>query len=250
MKETHTPMEHSEETMKDVEYFKIAQRIHSPERLIPPPTIVKQLVIRQYAWQYGLKTFIETGTYRGDMVDAMRPYFDQIYSIELGKKLYRQARRRFRVKTGTHIRNMVTAMRLYCDQVYSMEQLYNKAKKRRENEKKIHLIHGDSGEVLGKLIPHIAQPCLFWLDGHFSGGETTKGAKLTPVWKELNHILAIQNKKYVILIDDAREFGKTPDYPTLDEITKLTQQATLPLSVSVQDDIIRIVPISTRTEDR
>ena len=49
---------------------------------VPPPHVVKQRVLREYAERYELKVFVETGTYRGDMVQAMKPLFDKIYSIE------------------------------------------------------------------------------------------------------------------------------------------------------------------------
>ena len=215
--------------MKDIEYFHIAQRIHNPEGLIPPPHFVKQLVVREYAWKYDLKIFVETGTYLGDMVEAMRPYFDQIYSIELSKIFYRRAKKRFGISTRI--------------------RLFKRAKKTRLNRrKKPQLILGDSGKELGNLIPYITQPCLFWLDGHNSGGNTAKGVKNTPVCDELNHILTIRHGRYVVLIDDARDFGTAPDYPTLDEIATLVQRAEMPHHITVKDNIIRIVPTSMETE--
>ena len=241
-------------TMKALEFFRLAQCIHNPERLIPPPHIVKQLVIREYACKYNLKIFVETGTLRGDMVYAMRPYFEQIYSIELSTRLYRQAKKRFTMTTRTHLANMmVNAARLLLRRTYSIEQLFEKAKSRIKTPRgggTIQLILGDSGKELGKLIPCIVQPCLFWLDGHFSGGETALGKTFTPVKDELKHILAAKNLTYVILIDDAREFGTALDYPTLDDIGKFVQQTGRPHDVSVKDDIIRIVPAAMGIEDR
>lgn len=38
---------------------------------------------------------METGTYHGDMVDAMRRSFDRIYSIELSNELHQRAAERF-----------------------------------------------------------------------------------------------------------------------------------------------------------
>ena len=52
-------------------------------RQIPPPHIVKQRVLREYAKKYGLRILVETGTSTGDMVEAMKTDFDRIYSIEL-----------------------------------------------------------------------------------------------------------------------------------------------------------------------
>ncbi len=39
-------------------------------RPVPPPHVVKQRVLRGYAERYHLNIFVETGTYRGDMVEA------------------------------------------------------------------------------------------------------------------------------------------------------------------------------------
>src|SRR5881227_2629668 len=96
----------------------------------PPPHVVKEAVLRTYAERYHLKVFVETGTYRGDMVAAMNSLFEKIYSIELSDKLFADAQRRF--KRDTHV----------------------------------ELIHGDSGKELGRIMPRIHQPALFWLDGH------------------------------------------------------------------------------------
>jgi len=39
---------------------------------------------------------VETGTFRGDMMQALSPYFKSLYSIELAKTLYEKAVERFR----------------------------------------------------------------------------------------------------------------------------------------------------------
>ncbi|HUY24855.1 MAG TPA: hypothetical protein VMV09_06080, partial [Candidatus Saccharimonadales bacterium] len=42
------------------------------------------------------RTFIETGTYRGDMLARLMGIYDRLYSIERDPELYRAAVRRFR----------------------------------------------------------------------------------------------------------------------------------------------------------
>jgi len=54
------------------------ERIGKP---VPPPHIIKQKVLRDYSKIYGLRILVETGTYLGDMVEAMKANFDRIYSI-------------------------------------------------------------------------------------------------------------------------------------------------------------------------
>jgi len=62
---------------------------------VPPPDVVKQRTVKEYAKRFGLHTFVETGTFMGGMVDAVKDVFCQIYSIELGLELYENAKRRF-----------------------------------------------------------------------------------------------------------------------------------------------------------
>ena len=175
-------------------------------RLTPPPHIVKQRVLKQYARKYNLKIFIETGTYYGDMVDAMKHIFDHIYSIELSNELFKRAKKRFK-----RIKNL-------------------------------DLIHGDSGEELLGIIDKLTQPALFWLDGHFSAGETVKGKKETPIYEELLQILDAPDRGHIIIVDDARCFGKEPDYPTLEQLDDLIKSKRSNLDIFIEDDIIRITP--------
>jgi hypothetical protein len=172
----------------------------------PPPHAIKQQALRHYAAKYGLKVLVETGTYKGKMVEAMKNDFEQIYSIELGKELYLKAKERF--KTDRHV----------------------------------ELIHGDSGKELGKLVPRIDRPALFWLDGHYSGGETAKGDRDTPIFDELAHILGPHGLGHMIVIDDARLFGAKPAYPSMDELRAFVNSKRQGVEIVVQDDSIRITP--------
>ncbi len=165
---------------------------------VPPPHIVKQRALKSFAERFGLKILVETGTYYGDMVEAMKIYFDKIYSIELSKELHQQARARF------------------------------------GGESKIELIQGDSGIELANVIERIDQPALFWLDGHYSGGVTAKGDKETPIYEELTHIFNAQDRRHVIIIDDARCFG--------DDIIAFIRSKRPGAIVSIEDDSIRITP--------
>ncbi len=121
-------------------------------RPIPPPPIVKHRIVKRYAHEYGTRTLIETGTYRGDMVDVCSREFTRIISIELDPDLHENARERF--ASSRHI--------------------------------EIH--RGDSAELLPKLIKDLSEACLFWLDGHYSAGATARGASTTPIMDELHSI--------------------------------------------------------------
>jgi hypothetical protein len=178
-------------------------------RPVPPPHIVKQRALRSYAKRFGLRILVETGTLYGDMIEALKDSFDRIYSIELSDELYREAKKRF--KGAAHI----------------------------------ELIHGDSGVKLKELVTRIDRPALFWLDGHYSGGETAKGASDTPVYDELRHILNTADMGHVITIDDARHFGSDPAYPSIAELRELIAAERPELDFIVEDDIIRITPRAT-----
>lgn len=172
----------------------------------PPPHLVKQRNLRAFANRFGLKILVETGTYYGDMVQAMKDSFDKLYSIELSPELFQKAMKRF------------------------------------QGIKRVELIHGDSGIELGNLIKRIDAPTLFWLDGHYSAGITAKGEKETPIYEELRHILDAPDRGHVIIIDDARCFGTLPDYPTLDEVKGFIHSKRPNLDIAVQDDAIFVTP--------
>ena len=84
------------------------------------------------------------------------------------------------------------------------------------------------------------EPCLFWLDGHYSAGITAKGEKETPIWEELEHICDHPIKNHVILIDDASLFVGKNDYPNLDSLQKFVESRFPDNIFEVRDDMIRI----------
>ncbi|MDP8217189.1 MAG: hypothetical protein P9M03_00485 [Candidatus Theseobacter exili] len=171
---------------------------------IPVPDVIKQKTVKEYAKIFSVETFIETGTYLGDMVDAVRDTFKKIYSIELDKTLYEQAKKKF------------------------------------SKHRNILILHGDSSKVLPVILADISEPCLFWLDAHYSKGITAKGDFNTPIMQELNCILDHFVEGNIILIDDAREFNGFNDYPTLEELKKCILKKCPDWKFDIQDDIIRI----------
>lgn len=198
-----TPIYKARIAVKQKEALKEWERSGRPA---PPPHIVKQRAIKQFAEKYGLKILIETGTYYGDMVEAMKNSFKQVYSIELSHELFEKATQRF------------------------------------AGNDKVKIIHGDSGVKLGELIPSLDEAALFWLDGHYSAGITAKGDNDTPIYEELTHIFGSPTKGHVILIDDARLFGTDPSYPSMDELSRFIRSRNPNVEIDVENDSIRIVP--------
>lgn len=170
------------------------------------PHSLKQEWIKKLARNYGVKTFIETGTYLGEMVEAVSGDFEKIYSIELAEQLYLDAVKKF------------------------------------ADRKHIEIIKGDSGEVLKELLAKTNQPILFWLDGHYSMGNTAKGSIDTPILAELENIFAHEIKNHVIAIDDARCFNGTYFYPSQREIVELVRNKAPHYRVLFKNDLILILP--------
>lgn len=184
------------------------QQWHQANRCFPPPHLAKQQVILEYAHRYGLKQFVETGTYLGLMVQAMVAHFDSLFTIELDPYLADRARRRF--KPYSHV----------------------------------HVIEGDSGQKLLEVVEQLNDAALFWLDGHASGGITAEGEQVTPIFDELRTIFGHHNSDHVILVDDARCFGHDRGYPTLQATESVVREIDPKAIFEVVDDIIRI----TRTK--
>jgi hypothetical protein len=157
----------------------------------------------RYQRRYRLRTFVETGTYTGEMVEAMSGLFDQIVSIEVAPALHARAARRF------------------------------------ADRQHISLLQGDSAALLPAVLDSLNDRALFWLDGHYMGGESGRGRQDTPVVAEMSALLGHHVRGHVVLIDDARLFVGTDGYPRLEEFTSWVEQQRPGTRVSVDGDIIR-----------
>jgi len=122
------------------------------------------------------KIFIETGSFNGDGIEtALKTnLYSKIYSIELSKFYHDKCTNRF-------IRN-----------------------------NKVNIVFGDSGLMLKELLKDINEPCTFWLDGHYSAGNTACAEDYcSPIMLELESIKNHTHKgvkNHVILIDDMNGF--------------------------------------------
>ncbi len=170
---------------------------------VPPPHFIKQEIIQDYAIKFGCEVFVETGTFKGDMVEAQKQLFKRLISIELDTNLYLAAKERFKL------------------------------------DNKIEIVQGDSGKELSTIVSKLQEKALFWLDGHYSGGETALGEKECPIFEEIDAIFdANQEFKHVILIDDARCFVGVGDYPTVEQLSKYVQNKNSKYKVEIIHDII------------
>jgi Dimethyladenosine transferase (rRNA methylation) len=174
----------------------------------------KRKLIKKFKRKNKSDLFIETGTFLGDTIESLRSEFKKLISIELSESLALKCKNRF--KSYNHIT----------------------------------IIQGDSGILLKEVLKEIEEPCLFWLDGHYSSEfylndefiRTAKGEKETPILMELETILTHPIKNHIILIDDARCFNGKGDYPNIREIKTLIKKYGHSLQIKISRDIIRIFP--------
>jgi len=169
-----------------------------------PTHTEKEYLVKAYSKMFKCRTLIETGTYFGEMVSKVKDDFKKIISIELNPILADRAKQLF------------------------------------SNLEHITIIQGDSGIMLKDVLIDIDDSCLFWLDGHYSGGCTTKGEKDTPIMEELNCIFDHPVQNHVILIDDARCFNGENDYPTLEKLKYFVFTKNPDWSFEAENDVIRI----------
>ena len=163
------------------------------------------MVVGSYLKKYSIGEFVETGTYLGDTLCYIAKKGVRCTSIELSRELYETACKRFRVY------------------------------------KNVRLVQGDSGQRLPEVLKEINKPVLFWLDGHYSSGITACAGTHTPVSIELKAILSHRIKQHVILIDDARNFDGTNNYPHLENLIRVIREDGN-YCAEVSTDIIRLVP--------
>jgi hypothetical protein len=169
-----------------------------------PPEIFGYRMRRELGKKHGFNVFIETGTYYGETLWAVKNVFREIHSVELN------------------------------------EPLYEKAKIRFASVQNVHLHLGDSTVVLPQILTNIHEPALIYLDGHWCGDHTAKGETNTPIQKELGDVLN-HPYKHGIVIDDARLFNGTEDYPTLEEVREFVQKIRPEVAVNVVNDKIVII---------
>ncbi len=81
------------------------------------------------------------------------------------------------------------------------------------------------------------------MDAHYSGANTGKGELETPILSELEAILNSDVKGHVILIDDARCFNGSHDYPHLDKLLQMIR-CKGKYNIEISCDIIRLTPTS------
>jgi hypothetical protein len=166
------------------------------------PHLLKQRVVREYGERFGLPTLVETGTYYGEMVAAMKNHFERIYSIEYVQELASRATRKF--ARDEHVR-------IFC---------------------------GDSRLVMPEVLALLEGPALFWLDAGYYGwvGIRANEQRLSA---ELEMILG-HRFAHIILLDDARGLIGRDGIPSVADVKSYVESTFPQRSVEVEYDIMRI----------
>lgn len=161
-----------------------------------------------------LSVFFETGTFKGDTVNAMLPYFDRLITVELSEPLWKEATNRF------------------------------------AGERKVESCLGNSADVIAKFSRELKDASvLYWLDAHWCVADDTSGEQSQcPLLEEIRAIGEL-NDKSVVLIDDARLFLAAPPephevshWPTLDLIVEALRKIGPMHEISVVNDVIIYAP--------
>jgi len=139
------------------------------------------------------------------------------------KEVFEKYPNDFFVETGTHngggVQNALDAGFQYVRNIELAPHHCSNSKKRFKKNKNVQIHLGDSSCMLGEIIKDIDRPITFWLDGHYSAGDTAQGLTNSPILLELDQIATHPIKTHTILIDDVRCFGTWDfDYVTLDEV--------------------------------
>ncbi len=184
--------------------FRAAARWRKEGWFVPVPHFVRRAGLLTQARSINAEIFVETGTYKGGTTWCLLKEFRRIDTMEVVPELAALARERF------------------------------------TNCPKVTVIEGDSANLLPEVCKSLDAPTLFYLDGHYSGGVTGKGTEECPVINELQAIFTNIRVPFAIVIDDAREFGTDPAYPTIDTVAEYVRQHRPSLRTRVENDAIVI----------
>jgi FkbM family methyltransferase len=173
-----------------------------------PPTEIIEI----FKENYPIKNFIETGTYYGKTALWASERFPRAITIEQSEIIYRQVQTQY-----SHIKN-------------------------------IEFLKGDTRSQLARIVPNLDSPSLFWLDAHWSGGETYGEVDECPLVEEIK-IINRSNDEHFIFIDDARFFTSPPvephkieQWPDLTTVLNLLNASSYERYIVIIDDVIIAVP--------
>jgi len=117
------------------------------------------------------RILVETGSYEGDgIADGLTCGYERVISFEVADKYHSMCTARYRDKSNI-----------------------------------VKVVHGSSAKLLGAVLAELVdEPATFWLDGHYSAGQTGFDADhVCPLLQEIAQI-GKHRKDHTILVDDLR----------------------------------------------
>ena len=155
-----------------------------------------------------LDVFVEGGTYRGETSKSMSGKFRKVYTVE------------------------------------KSSVMFDIAKKNLNRIDNITMLMGDTREYLHQILKE-NDNILFWLDAHWSGGETYGEDDECPLIEELR-IIFKHDQNHVVLIDDARLFLAPPpsphDYKKWPSLSNVLEVLPKDWELVVFEDVIYLFP--------
>lgn len=147
------------------------------------------------------------------------------------------------IETGTHVgKTAVWASGQFTTviTIESVKHYYDIARGRLSDLPNVVMRLGSSEALLPAIVHGLTVPAMFWLDAHWS--RDLKGKKPDTVCPVMAELAAINSSTWphMVLIDDARLFGSTPGWPSLDEVK--TEAGKNGRTVWVADDVVFAVP--------
>ena len=172
----------------------------SKGRVKNPHSLVKFRMLNELRKVYKSRDFIETGTYLGVTSGRAARKFDHVHTVEISPELHKRA---------SQYLSRYPNVQTYC---------------------------GDGTVVLQEILSHreLTRAIIF-LDGHFSGGITSRGSVPEPAIEELRVIACTQEKVAAIMIDDFRSFGEE-GYPKKSDLLLCVERLFPTFDIAVQFD--------------
>lgn len=176
----------------------------SKDFTIPSPPQVKRLVLLRH----GIidAPWIETGTYLGQTTTYLSKHFKSVTTIEPNKALYERA-----------------------------SDLFN-------NNDHVNCVFGSSEDVFQGVLDSHSGDLNIFLDGHYSGGVTSRTQYDTPVILEIDSIIKSKTnfRRVNLFIDDVRcmnpKLMEYENYPRLSEILDMLEPYSN--SITIEHDIL------------
>jgi len=180
---------------------------------IPPLSRFGEIVSKKF----GVTTFVETGTFRGDAASWAAGVFRKVITIEARPDYYDDVKQR-----------------------------------KSRNFPNIEFLLGDSGRLLAELAPRFTEPCMFWLDAH-AGGGNFGNEDICPLMEEIEAINR-SAPEHFILVDDSRAFVAPAPPPFVAEVWPSIDRVVMALKakhdyhIVIINDAIIAVPQKAKAE--